>query len=249
MAKTTRVVFDEWESYVSESDGKLLFISFDVQAAREDLTATLTKCARVIIPVARPNANGGPVPPESERLYAMEDDLCAALSQNGVKCRLVGRLTCDGIRELVFQLDDWDPFRPIVGLWMQDNEDYEIDVSEHDGWTFFDDCLRPTAEVWLYLADQSVVRNLIEAGSDPEKPHALEFVFHGEAEELRQAARALSGRGYAPLGKPNFAGGEIVMVKSMPLDVDAIAAESVAHQKLEQEYGVRYDGWGAAVIP
>src|SRR5262249_26123526 len=109
MAKATRVVFDDWDTYVSESDGKALFISFDVEAAREDLTATLTNCARVIIPVARPNANGGPVPPESERLYAMEDDLCAALAQNRVKCRLVGRLTCDGIRELVFQLDDWEP--------------------------------------------------------------------------------------------------------------------------------------------
>ena len=55
---------------------------------------------------------------------------------------------------------------------MQRHEDYEVDVSEHDGWAFFDDCIRPTPEIWLYLADQSVVQNLMKSGSDPEKPHA-----------------------------------------------------------------------------
>jgi regulator of RNase E activity RraB len=246
--KRTKVVFDNWDTYVSQSEDKPLFISFDVEAARKDLTGTLTHCARVIIPIHRPNKNGGPVAPESDRLYELEDELCARLVEHGVVCRLVGRLTCDGVRELVFQLDDWDSFRPPVGLWLMGHEEYAIDVSEHDGWDFFDDCIRPTPDVWLFLADQHVVQALLKAGSDASKAHALEFVFNGNEHGLRQAARALQARGYAPLSPPDFQGGQIVMVKKMLLDEEAIFAESRGHRELAEEHGIAYDGWGAEVV-
>jgi regulator of RNase E activity RraB len=244
----SQVVYDQWDTYVARADDKPLFISFDVEAARADLSGTMTHCARVIIPIKRPNQNGGPVSPESERLYELEDSLCGLLADEGVNCRLVGRLTCDGVRELVFQLDDWDQFRPPVGAWMGENEDYEINVSEHEGWDFFNDCIRPTPETWMWLADQSVVQNLIRAGSDPAKEHALEFVFNGEEPGLRAAAEALRERGYAALEPLDYASGRLVMVLKMPLDADAIFAESRAHAELAAEHEIVYDGWGAAVV-
>src|SRR5262245_35505950 len=163
--KRSKVVFDEWDTYVVQSEGRPLFISFDVDAARRDLTDTLQHCARVLIPIAAPNKNGGPVKPESDRIYAMEDALREELSRHGVECRLVARLTCAGTRELVFQVEDYGPFRPVVGLWMQSQPDYDIDVSEHDGWGFFDAVVRPSPETWLYLGDRSVVDNLVKYGS------------------------------------------------------------------------------------
>jgi hypothetical protein len=248
MAKPTQVVFDRWDSYVSESNGKPVFVSFDVDAAENDLTDSLTQCARVMIPIQKPNHNGGPVKPESDQLYEMEDELCAGLAKHRVPCRLVGRITFDGIRQLVFQLDDWDSFRPPVGLWMGEHEDYQIDVSEHDGWGFFDDCVRPTPDVWLYIADRRVVQNLLDAGSDAAKPHGLEYVFNGEAGGLRKLAAALRERGYTPLGKPDFASGQVILVKRLPLDVDAICEESRANRDAAEEHGVECDGWGAEVV-
>jgi regulator of RNase E activity RraB len=247
--KQTRVVFDSWDTYFSHSEGKPLFISFDVEAAEQDLTGTLTQCARVLVPIHRPNKNGGPVSPESERLYELEDELIAKLVEHRVSCRLVARLTFDGIRQLVFQLDDWESFRPPVGLWIMDHEEYEIDVSEHEGWDFFDECVRPTPDVWLMLADRHVVKGLIDAGSDPEKEHALEFVFNGEAVGLRHMASVLQRRGYVPLSPPDYTSGQIVMVKKMLLDEDAIFAESKVLRTLAEEHGIEYDGWGAAVVP
>ena len=244
----SQIIFDSWDTYVSESDGKPLFISFDVDAAENDLTETLAQCARVIIPIKNPNQNGGPARPESDRLYELEDHLCAKLGEHAVVCRLVGRITCDGVRELVFQLDDWDSFRPPVGLWMAENDDYEFDVSEHEGWTFFDDCIRPTPDVWLFLADQKVVQNLLKAGSDPDKPHALEFVFYGSESGLRQAAKLLMVRGYVPLGQDNLNEGQIVMVKKMLLDENEIFQESKANSELADQCGIDYDGWGAEVV-
>jgi regulator of RNase E activity RraB len=247
--KRSRVVYDEWETYHSQSEsGPPLFVSFDVQAAREDLTRTLRHCARVIVPIRNPNKNGGPVQPESDRLYAMEDELCAALADDGVRCRLVGRLTCDGVREIVFQLDDWHDFRAVVGRWMRDNDGYRTEVSEHDGWKFFNDVIRPNDETWLYISDRGVVRQLVEAGSNPEKIHAIDYVFHGQVPELKRMLNALEERGYtAPNGIDEEAE-ELVAVKKMMLDVDDIFAESLANQQLAEEHEAAYDGWGAMVV-
>ena len=37
----TPVVFDSWDTYVRETDDQPFFISFDVEAAREDLIVLL----------------------------------------------------------------------------------------------------------------------------------------------------------------------------------------------------------------
>lgn len=246
--KRTQVVHDEWETYISDSETGPLFVSFDVAAANEDLTGSLTNCARVIIPIRKPNKNGGPVQPESDRLYEMEDDLCSDLANRGVNCRLVGRLTCDGIREIVFQLGDWDDFRPVVGRWMRDNDRYQIDVSEHEGWEFFNDVIRPTPEMWLYIADRSVIRQLVEAGSNPEKIHAIDYVFHGQVPELKRMLKALEERGYTVPNGIDEETEELIAVKKMMLDIDIIFAETLANQQLAEDNEVRYDGWGAMVV-
>lgn len=234
--------------YKSSTGDGPLYISFDAQAAREDLTRTLRQCARIIIPIRKPNENGGPVQPESDHLYAIEDELCAALADNGVRCRLVGRLTCAGNRELVFQLDDYDEFRPTVGHWMANQSGYDIDVSEHEGWQFFNDVIRPTGETWLYLADRSVVHKLLEAGSNPNKPHDIEFVFHAQVPELNKLLKALEKRGYTAPNGIDAKAQELVAVKRMKLDVDAIFEESLANQQLAEQHEAAYDGWGSMVV-
>jgi hypothetical protein len=248
MSSKQGVVHDHWDVYVQDTKRGPVFISFDVEAARQDLTGTLQHCARVLIPVKHPNENGGPVEPESSRLYDLEDELCSLLANEGIACRLVARLTHGGVRQLVFQHDDWDKFRPPVGFWMSRVVDYEMDVSEHEGWEFFDNCIRPTEETWLYLSDQSVVRQLIEAGSNPDKDHEIEFVFMGNAAGLQQLLPKMLARGYTPVGALDFSSGEMVMARLMPLDESAIFEESLAHRALAEECGVNYDGWGAAVV-
>src|SRR5699024_584896 len=141
--------------------------------------------------------------------------LCAKLAEHGVDCRLVGRLTHQGTRELVFQLADWESFRPPVGMWMGENTDYEIDVSEHEGWEFFDDCIRPSPEAWQFIADRNVVEQLEKSGSDMTKVHSLEFAFMGENARLRQVEQALRERGYTLLGSFGPEDDQLVMVKEM----------------------------------
>lgn len=242
------VIHESWDTYVADSPDGPAFVSFDVEAAEQDLTGTLSHCARVIIPIQQPNPNGGPVSPEAERLYEIEDQLTAMLAGDGVACRLVGRLTCAGIRELVFQLDDWEAFRPPVGAWMIEHPEYAIDVSEHEGWDFFNDCIRPTPEIWLEMADRRVIQGLVRAGSNPARPHSLEFFFKGPEDGLRKLARQLEEHGYVARTAADFDSGELCMTRRMPLDEQAVCEESRANYQLANEVGVEYAGWGAPVV-
>lgn len=244
----TPIVHDRWDQYLTFASDKPLFISFDVGATEEDLSRQLPLCARIIVPIRTPNHNGGPTGAESEQLYAMEDQLCEVLTQANVTCRLVGRMTHDGTREMVFQVANWETFRPPVGWWMQQQRDYEIEVSEHDGWDFFNDCIRPTAIDWMWMQDRDVINGLIQAGSNPEKIHALDFTFVGAAEGLKRVAAQLAKRGFTAGGTIDFASGSFTAVKRMLPELEEVHNETRACHELAGTHGVKFDGWGAAVV-
>jgi hypothetical protein len=248
MAGKTKVIFDEWDTYVRETEDGPIFISFDVQAGREDLTDTLTHCARVSFPIHEPGESGGPQSPENERLWQLEDELCAALSRNGVACRQVGRITYQGQRVLVFQADNLGTFEPVFRKWASGCTDYDVKLSPAEGWDFFDECVRPDAEDWLFMADSSVIRNLMQAGSNPEKEHALDFVLQGDPGKLAEVADILEARGYERSRRFDPSSGEIVMVKRMPLDLRTVLSASLDLYHMAGEKGIKYDGWGAAVV-
>ena len=248
MSEDLQIVSDEWNTYPAHRDGVFMFISFDEIITSDDLPSDLQLCARVMIPIHTPNEAGGPVSAEAELLWEMEDGLVELLQEHKVNCRLVGRLTYDGLREIVFQLHDWESFRGPVGLWIMQHEQYEIDVSEHDGWDFVQECICPRLEDHLYMADRQVVDLLLESGSDPEKEHSLEFVFTGSSEGLKQVADTLQQRGYLPVEEGDANSDQLVMAKPLVLDLNLIVNESLENHELAESMGVEFDGWGAAVV-
>ncbi|WP_050030806.1 DUF695 domain-containing protein [Verrucomicrobium sp. BvORR034] len=235
-----------WESYSYTTDSGPVIASFHAEANKID-QSTYPFCARVIITIKSPNHNGGPAREEAQVLWDMEDCLVEALDAASVPCLLLGRLTHSGCRELVFQVADYAPFRPPVGRWIGDRDDYETDVSEHDGWGFFFESVWPSEISWLQILDRRVVDNLVEAGSDASKLHSLEFTFRGEQSALQEMQTVLATRGYTLL-EFSVEESRLVMAHGMALDVSDIFSESVAHHELCKRLGVEYDGWGASIV-
>jgi len=179
-------------------------------------------------------------------LWDLEDKLCEILAKADVKCQQVARLTYGGLREFVFNLEDWETFRPPVGYWLSKfAEDYEADVSEHEDWEFYEDYIRPARWEWLAMADQSVIPSLCESGSDPEKEHALEFFFRGPAEGLRALEKQLMAEGMEL--KATEEADTTMLVKRMPLD-ERIIQRSRANAEAAEALGVEYDGWGSMIV-
>lgn len=243
--KSPVVPEEHWEVNGYETDEGPVVVSFYTKAKEID-RANYPHCARVIIPAGKFGDAGKLEQKEWDELYALEDELANALQQAGVSCVLLARMTHRRTRELVFQLNDWECFRPPAGRWMLQHKDRDIDVSEHEGWSFFDQSIWPSQEEWMLISDRHVVENLIKNGSDPAKEHELEFVFVGGDVALKQAKQRLLSRGYvAPAGKADA--GQLIMVRKLPLDLNQILQESLANQRLAEEVKVEYDGWGAEV--
>lgn len=235
----------DWESYYYNTDSGPVVVGFHTESNKVE-QGQYPFCARVLITIKAPNPNGGPSNEEAQVLWGMEDRLVELLNARNVPCLLLGRLTHNGIRELVFQVADYSPFRPPVGHWMKEHAAYKTDVSEHDGWSFFFESVWPNATSWMLIFDRRVVDSLVTAGSDPSKPHSLEFVFRGAADGLQQMQAALAARGYSLL-ELSLAESRLVMAYTLPLDVGAIFRESLSHREECQRLHLEYDGWGASV--
>jgi hypothetical protein len=246
MSESMPVVNPEnWESFNYRSEDALVVASFDVTADELDRD-DFPYCARIIIPIADPNEFGAPESAEAEVLWRLEDELTEALELAGVRCRLVARLTHNGEREIVFQLADWEEFRGPVGDWMDTVDDYDFEVSEHEGWEFFEDFCWPTDEDWCLIQDRNVITGLLEAGSNPDKEHTLDFSFQGDPEQLHVLREQLLERGYQ-LSDEETDDDVLVMIRRLPLSMDLIGPESLENRRLCDEIGVEFTGWGAAV--
>lgn len=230
---------DGWDQYSYKGPEGLVVVSYWTGAAglkRE----TLPNCARIIIPCGQDQKS-------ADAAWALEDQLIALLDHHAVDCRMLGTLRLADRRELVFQVGTWETFRPAVGKWFQGNRTVELDVTEHEGWSFFDQHVWPDDDTAQYIADRNTIEELVKNGSDPNKPHELEFTFLGPQDLLETLRPVMTARGYRP-----FAGksspGCLVMVKSMPLSLDDVFRESQANQRSAQNAGVDFDGWGTVVV-
>lgn len=247
MSAKPQIVFDEWGTYVSDDGEKVIFVSYDEGATQEDRPAELTECIRVLVQMHL-TEDDQLTSEENSQLYTIEEDLCAMLENARVHCRLIGRLTYETTREIVFQVADAEGFHKVFAAWQKKHDAYEVQETSHEGWGFFDEVLSPTDADRIFMADQAVVERLIEAGSNADKEHRLEYVFCGDADALEGIATVLEARGYQFDEKADYASEQIVMCKSLPLDLGQIVSESLANHQLAEECGVVCDGWGCAIV-
>jgi regulator of RNase E activity RraB len=116
---------------------------------------------------------------------------------------------------------------------------------EGEGWKFFDEKIRPTPQQWRWIGDRRTRDQLLNAGSDPHKPHTFEHTFLGAPEDLAEVAEFLEGEGFlrARLGE-----GHLVMSRLSTLSADDINEVTEYLREVAEDHGVDYDGWGAAVV-
>lgn len=244
---TTVVFAGDWEMYIGRSESGPVFVTFDVSVATARELPDLPHCVRVIFRIQKPGPNGAPLQDEADRLTAIENDLCMALGDAGVLCRLVAKLTHDGVQECVFMVADLVSFQQVFEAWWKRLPELQIRVSTHPGWQFYESAVRPSQAQWQWIRERRVVDALLRRGSDPRKEHVLQFFFLGQPGPLQELETELRSRGYGP-GLSDVAQGKLVMVLKAPLDVDFITGQSMALLDLCKPLGITYDGWGAGVV-
>lgn len=239
------VVGTQWDSYSTYINNKITFISFDVECDQDSIRSQFTDEAMIRFKIKAPNGNGGPTGSESQELWDIEDSLIKCLEDNNIKCRFVGRLTRNGIRDFIIELVDKDNFSKVFSSCLKNNN-YNPTLNFEKCWDLFDDVIWPDEDNWTFIYDDRVVRRLIDNGSNPDKLHSLEYVFIGEAKDLKEIEKELRKRKYVKVN--NTSKDEIVMAIKLKLDTELIFNETKKNKLLAEKYKCVCDGWGAEVV-
>jgi regulator of RNase E activity RraB len=246
--RSVPVAGDNWDfySYVY-GEGQRAMIRFDVTAAKEPEHAGYGNCRRVIVFIDPDSVrdDGLPIKEQFEALTALEDALIRDLTDAGVDCRFIGCMTYGGMRDFVFQVEDTAGFAKVASRWVGDRGGNRVGLEESDGWDFFDRKVRPEPGHWRQIENRRVIQALLEAGSNPERPHPLEHAFRGPPENLKKIAAALEADGFSRM---SFEGDFLVLSKPSPLDLDEISRLTDALEGFSASVGAEYDGWGTPVV-
>jgi regulator of RNase E activity RraB len=240
---------DGWEVYsYTYGDDQVAVISFDVESAEAEGHPDHPHGRRVIAFVPEPEVSDNGLPSQNalQRLDALEDGLLQALQAAKVEGRFVGRMTYGGMREFVFQVTDGPGFARALSAWRDRQKGWRIETRERDGWGFFDEKVRPSADGWRQIGDRRVIDGLLEAGTDPNREHVLEHFFDGPVEALRQIAAALAEDGFE--GELDEEAGRLMMKRAEPLDLLTINRLTTALAHYSEGLGANYDGWGTPVL-
>lgn len=246
--KPVSVAEGPWDFYsYGYGEGERATITFNVRADEEPVHQGYPACRRVVIYLTpeRVYQNGLPTPEELERSTEEERALIAALDRARVDCIKVGHMLYGAMRDIVFQVNDPRAFAETYARWRDQYRDRNIDLVEKEGWSFFDERLRPKPADRKWIANNRVVFQLLQAGSNPRREHALDHTFTGEPAALDAVTAELRGAGFAPT-RPEPV--RLVLVQPLPLDADAITLWTMRFEALAAQCGAEYDGWGAAVL-
>jgi hypothetical protein len=246
------IIGPDWDGYsYPYGDGLLARINFDTRTARESPHIGYPECVRVIlfIPPDRLRPDGQPVSVEEmESLLAENHRLVDHLSTNSVHCRFVGSMLYGGMFDLVFQVEsqECERFKTTVSEWTGTAPAYRVEVKQSSGWDFFDAKVRPSPAHAQQIADRQAIQALIDAGSDPTRPHQLDHRIEGPPEVLRQIASDLEAKEFV---NARFPSENVLLINTeSPLDLLEIWDTTGRLVEYCANRGARYVGWGAAVV-
>ena len=246
--KALSITGNSWAVYTYVyGEGQRALISFDVPFAEEEQHQGYEQCRRVIafLPAASVSANGLPADKAiSDQLNKFEDKFIKLLEKQAVDCKFVGRMTYGGMREFVFQVEEPASFMEVFNKESQKNSAFRIEVKESAGWQFFDEKIKPKPVYWMQIKDMQVIQQLLNAGSNPNLPHMIEYVITGEQAKLQKVRDEMVRNGFTEIG---FDNSSLVLGKEARLNIDEIFNITSRFFNYCPANGVVYDGWGAAV--
>ncbi len=236
---------DNWNFYTyTYGEGQVAMIEFDVAAGSEDAHSGYNTCFRVIIYInpADCTETGLPVKDEHEQLVKIEADLNKNISAD---CRFVARSSYGALRELIYQVNDAATFKADYAQWAARIQGYKLELRDSEGWKFFDERIRPDFIYWQQITDRRIIGTLLQNGSSPTSLHTLEHTILGDSAKLQSVADQLSRDGFTVLSLDN---NKLVLSKPMPLDGNTISGLTMRLASYCNTLGLKYDGWGAAVV-
>lgn len=130
--------------------------------------------------------------------------------------------------------------------------EFYINVKEDKKWSYYTEFLYPNEDVKNYMGDQSVIRNLEEAGDPLTKKRKVEhWLYFSNQKDLKSSEEQLSKMGFAVQfsGVNNESSFPYVLQVSREdkVDIDSIYPITSKLREIAKANNGEYDGWGTTV--
>ncbi|MEP1983382.1 MAG: ribonuclease E inhibitor RraB, partial [Maribacter dokdonensis] len=124
---------------------------------------------------------------------------------------------------------------------------------EDKEWTYYTDFLYPSEEVQNYMADQSVLRSLEEAGDQLTKARRIDHWFYFSAEDemiqcKNELIKAKFNVEHTNINKESSLPFELIVWRVDHVDIDTIYPITSNLRILAAKFGGEYDGWETMVV-
>lgn len=198
----------------------------------------------LLIPEMYLSEGNFPSPDGHYALLELEDKLISFLQKAAVECMQVVRLTHNGARTFVFEVNDLVNFLETVKKWTKVVDDFEINIEKQEPWMYYDRC-KPTAYNWQQIGNQQVIEQLLKNGSNPEVVHKLECSFGGEPTKLEALKTELLEEG----GKHLLSEADLLEMEFEAM-LDSYEVDPLTYflMTTAQKHACKFEGWRAAII-
>ncbi|MEM6990498.1 MAG: DUF695 domain-containing protein [Myxococcota bacterium] len=251
---TQQEIPEAWETYPAFVDGKpaMFFLNMGLVQAAPIAGAPMLYLVKV--QMKDPGENGVGTVAEGEAFMPIEDALCEAATKAGYY--FAGRVRSEGHWELGFYGAEGLEISEVLDQVGAPLADLQIMVGggEDPEWGFLLEYLAPDRERWQWIMDHRVVRQLMEAGDDIEKPRMVDHALHFKTEKALDAfvaAAAEQGFKESQRSEDKENGGErpwmVELQREDAVEVNTIHDAVMMLMELADAQDGDYDGWGCPV--
>ena len=195
--------------------------------------------------------------PENETfkvLHKVGDELIKLIS-DATECILAGSFMYNGERLEYFYIENEEGLKEKIEKFYQYNyPDYQyyLNIKEDKNWEYYTEFLYPNDETLNYMADQSVIRNLIEAGDPLTKKRRVDHWLYFSTElNMKKCMEEVEKNGFmiqsAGLNDETELPYELQMWKVDNVDIESIYSNTSKLREIVKKYRGEYDGWETTV--
>ena len=200
-------------------------------------------------------ANGFPESETFQILYQLGDELLEIVSKefNGV---LVGSFTYNQERLEYFYVKSTKGLEQRLEKFYRENyPSYKpyINIKEDQDWEYYREFLYPNEETLNYMGDQSVIRQLIQAGDDLTKERRVDhWLYFATERDLDDFLTTIKDKGFniesKSINKEASLPHQLQIWRTDKVDIYTIYPMTSELRELVSKHNGLYDGWETFVV-
>ena len=245
-----------WDTYIARyEDGKPGSVALRMDLISSSPIPGLSSVLVTGLKYETSRADGFPESETFQVLYKVGDELLEIIKKEfgGV---LVGSFTYNKERLEYFYVKSTKGLEQRLEKYYRENyPNYKpyINVKEDQNWQYYREFLYPNEETLNYMGDQSVIRQLMQAGDDLTKERRVDhWLYFASERDLDDFVSTIKDKGFniesKSINQETSLHHQLQIWRTDRVDIDTIYPITSELRKLASNYNGLYDGWETFIV-